>query len=306
MKPLTLHLNARSRSALWGYLFISPFIVGILTFFAVPFIRSIVFSVSELQLTEESYRLIPIGLENYRRALFVHPDYDRVLLESVMQMLTDLPLITIFSFFAASLLNQRFRGRLAARAIFFIPVVLASGVLLQLQTNDLLITTLLNAQSGIDSAEADQGINLGRNLAMILETSRLDPRFVDYVINAVANINRTVNRCGVQILIFLAGLQSIPPSLFEASTMEGATGWENFWKITFPMVSPLILVNVVYSVIDIFVRYDNPMMILVRDVAFSQNDFGMSAAFSWLYFLAVLGILGVISGVFSRRVFYQT
>ena len=299
-------LSAKTKRSLWGYVFISPFIVGILTFFAIPFFQSIVFSVNQLQVTQEGYDLIPIGLANYRRAILVHPEYNRVLFESVMQMLTELPLITIFSFLAASLLNQNFRGRTIARAIFFVPVILTSGVILQLQTQDLIMNQLLMVSSGGDADAVEEGIRIGRDLAMILENARLNPRLVNYVITAVQDINQIVNRTGVQILIFLAGLQSIPPSLYEASTMEGATGWENFWKITFPMVGPLVLVNVVYSVVDIFVRYDNPMMILVRDVAFVQNNYGLSAAFSWIYFLAVLIILGIIAGVFSKRVFYQT
>ncbi|TVQ25338.1 MAG: sugar ABC transporter permease [Spirochaetaceae bacterium] len=294
------------RRAIWGYAFISPFIVGITVFFAIPFVQSIIFSVNELQVTQDGYELIPIGLANYHRAFFIHPQYNRVLLDSVLQMLTELPLIVIFSFLAASLLNQSFRGRTVARAIFFVPVILTSGVLLQLQTQDLLMNALLSAQAGMSADAAREGIMIGRDLAMLLDASRLDPRFVNYVISAVTDINQTVNRTGVQILIFLAGLQSISPSLYEAATIDGATGWEVFWKVTFPMISPLVLVNVIYSVVDIFVRYDNPMMILVRDVAFAQNNYGLSAAFSWVYFLAVLIILGIIASAFSRRVFYQT
>ena len=297
---------AKWRKAVWGYAFISPFVIGIVVFFAIPFFRSIVFSVHELQVTQDGYELIPIALRNYHRAFFIHPAYNRVLFDSILQIATDLPLIVIFSFLAASLLNQSFKGRTLARAIFFVPVILTSGVILQLQTQDLLMNALLSAHAGMDADSMREGITIGRDLAMLLDASRLDPRLVNYVITAVQNINQTVNRTGVQILIFLAGLQSIPPSLYEASTIDGATGWEVFWKVTFPMISPLVLVNVIYSVVDIFIRYDNPMMILVRDVAFAQNNYGLSAAFSWIYFLAVLVILGVIARVFSKRVFYQT
>lgn len=117
-------------------------------------------------------------------------------------------------------------------------------------------------------------------------------------------IYEIVSASGVQILVFLAGLQSISPSLFEASNIEGATGWENFWKITFPMVSPLILVNTVYSIIDSLTNSSNVVMGMIRDTAFASNDFGLSSAMAWLYFLAILAIVGIVVKLVSKVVFY--
>ena len=139
---------------------------------------------------------------------------------------------------------------------------------------------------------------------LLLET-RLHPRFVGYIIDAVDRLYEIVKASGVQILIFLAGLQTISPSLYEASTMEGATGWENFWKITFPMISPLILVNTVYTVIYSFTNPNNPVMEIIKNTAFAESRFGFSSAIAWVYFLVILGILGILIGVISRWVFYH-
>jgi ABC-type sugar transport system permease subunit len=137
----------------------------------------------------------------------------------------------------------------------------------------------------------------------LLQT-RLSTRFIDYIVSAVDRIYDIVSASGVQILIFLAGLQSISPSLFEASNIEGATGWENFWKITFPMVSPLILVNTVYSVIDSLTNSNNTVMELIRDTAFASQDYGMSSAMAWIYFMAILVIVGLVMWIISKLVFY--
>ena len=135
--------------------------------------------------------------------------------------------------------------------------------------------------------------------------SGLPPQLVLYVIAAIDQIYDIIISSGVQILIFLAGLQTISPSLYEASNIEGATGWENFWKITFPMVSPLILVNILYSVIDNFTHPANQVMQMIRDIAFFRNEYGLSATLAWIYFLVIFVILTIVMWVISRNVFYQ-
>ena len=123
-----------------------------------------------------------------------------------------------------------------------------------------------------------------------------------YLTGAVDRIYDIVSQSGVQILIFLAGIQTISPQLYEAAKIEGATGYEAFWKITFPMVSPLILVNVIYTVIDSFAN--NAATDLIREVGFSNFNFGLSAAMAWIYFIAVALILLISTYLISKRVFY--
>lgn len=293
-------LSLTSKRAMMGYAFISPYIIGLIAFFMVPIVQSFIFSLNRFEVVEDGYVLIPNGFDYYYRALFVHPDFVRNLVESILDMVYNVPLIIIFSFFAANLLNQKFRGRAAARAFFFLPVILMSGIMRTVDSGDLLQSSL-----GLTQTNSGQGSVQAIELARVLFQTRLDPRFIDYIIGAVERIYDIVSASGVQILIFLAGLQSIPPSLFEASNIEGATGWENFWKITFPMISPLILVNTVYTVIDTLTNSSNSVMELIEQVAFSQNNYGFSSAMAWIYFLSVMIVVLIITGIISRSVFYQ-
>lgn len=292
-------LNLNRKRAMMGYLFVLPFIIGLITFFLVPLIQSFIFSINKLEVVEGGYNLLPVGLSNYNRALRVHATYARELVKSVLYMLANVPLIIIFSFFAANLLNQKFKGRSLARAIFFLPVILTSGVMLVIDSVDLLQSSL-----GMTQTDGQEGAFRAVELARLLLRSRLSPTFIDHIISAVDSIYEIVSASGVQILVFLAGLQSISPSLFEASNIEGATGWENFWKITFPMVSPLILVNTVYSIIDSLTNSSNVVIGMIRDTAFASNDYGLSSAMAWLYFLAILAIVGIVVKLVSIVVFY--
>jgi len=299
-------MTLMKKKALMGYLFVMPFIVGFLLFFLYPFIRSFIFSINRLEVTEEGYRLIPIMFDNYYHALFVDPNFNRVLFESVQQMLTVVPSIIIFSFFAANLLNQKFRGRAIARAIFFLPVIMTSGVIIAAERNDLL-QNMMAMSSTPEQASLEMGAlgNLGFGFRNLLMQSGLPPQLVLFVISAIDQIYEIIIGSGVQILIFLAGLQTISPSLFEASNIEGATGWENFWKITFPMVSPLILVNTLYSVIDNFTHPSNQVMEMIRDIAFFRNEYGLSASLAWIYFVVIFMVLAIVMWIISRNVFYQ-
>jgi len=297
----TMHMAMEKRRAIAGYVFISPFLIGLLFFFLYPMVQSIIFSFHSIQIGTQGYEMTGAGFSNYYRAFMVHPTFRRVLVESILQMLTDVPLIIIFSFFAANLINQKFRGRAVARAIFFLPVILTSGIILAVENNDL----LLGIMSGAIQQETAAGAVRALELRTLLLETRLHPRFVGYIIDAVDRLYEIVKASGVQILIFLAGLQTISPSLYEASTMEGATGWENFWKITFPMISPLILVNTVYTVIYSFTNPNNPVMEIIQNTAFAESRFGFSAAVAWVYFLVILGILGILIGIISRWVFYH-
>ncbi|MGB3989182.1 MAG: hypothetical protein WBL32_01435, partial [Acetivibrionales bacterium] len=163
-------LNLNRKRAMMGYLFVLPFIIGLITFFLVPLIQSFIFSINKLEVVEGGYNLLPVGLSNYNRALRVHATYARDLVESVLYMLTNVPLIIIFSFFAANLLNQKFKGRSLARAIFFLPVILTSGVMLVIDSGD-----LLQAAYGIAQPEPQEGAFRAVELARLLLRSRLSP-----------------------------------------------------------------------------------------------------------------------------------
>jgi|AGTN01.2.fsa_nt_gi ABC-type sugar transport systems, permease components len=181
------------------------------------------------------------------------------------------------------------------------PVILASGVIARLDIKDV----LLNAVRAAGNFEYSENMLNTVELYRLLLQMKMDRGFITYIIGAVDRIYMMVNSTGVQILIFLAGLQTIPPSLFEASNIEGATGWENFWKITFPMMGPQILTATVYSVIDALTRENNELIVMIKDIAFAQSNFGLSAAMAWVYFSFIIVLVAVLFGLLSRRIFYH-
>ncbi|MFC4388613.1 carbohydrate ABC transporter permease [Gracilibacillus marinus] len=287
------------RRGRWGWVFIGPWLIGFIFLFAIPLFQSIRYSFSELKLTPDGMQLNFLGLTNYKTAFQEHVDYNRTLVEALIDMLVNVPLIVIFSLIIATILNQKFRGRMLARAIFFLPVILASGVIASIESGDYLQSAMMMSSED----ESGNGLQSYELEKMLIETG-IPLVIVEYLTGAVNRIYEIVSSSGVQIIIFLAGLQAIPAQLYEASKIEGATGYESFWKITFPMISPLILTNVIYSVIDSFTN--NNMTILIQDTAFSKFDFGLSAAMSWIYFLMIGVILLVTTYLISKKVFYQT
>lgn len=294
-------LTLSQRKSAVGLLFISPFLIGFIFFFATPLYQSLVYSFSNLTVTATGFTLDFIGMDNYNKALKVDPDFIPNLLKTIVQMVSKVPVIIIFSFFAASLLNQKFKGRGFARSVLFLPVILTSGIIMSMEHSDLLLSS---AQS-VAEEEIERGSSSMMTLfqfRQLLYSINIPIPIVSFIVLAVDQIYEVVIASGVQILIFLAGLQSIPRSLYEASTMDGATGWENFWKITFPMVSPLILVNMVYTVINTFTSPGNEMMSMIQSTIFSQSQFGFGSAMAWLYFLATALILAIFSIIVMKLI----
>ncbi|WP_339241813.1 sugar ABC transporter permease [Paenibacillus sp. FSL R5-0517] len=298
MKIKKLSLEQKNRY--YGLYFILPWFLGFLFLFMVPLISSFRYSLSNLQVSNEGFSLEYIGLGNFREALFSHESYVRMLTESVLDIVVNTPLIIIFSLFFAVILNQKFHGRVLARAIFFLPVILASGIIASIENGDLMQSVVRNAN---DMTGGGLSVMKNLDLTIMLLESGMSPILVEYLTGAVSRIYEIVSQSGVQILIFLAGLQSISPSLYEAAKIEGSTGYEAFWKITFPMLSPLILTNLVYTIVDSFIRDQTSR--LVVDTAFKSFNFGLSAAMSWIYFAVIALILWVTTAIVSRKVFYQ-
>lgn len=292
-------LTLRQRDNLYGYIFILPFVIGFILFVLAPVIQSIILSVTEVTVTSTGFTTTYIGFENYYFALRVHADFLRQLVEVMGIMLLNVFWIIVFSFFAALLLNQKFPGRLVFRIIFFLPVVMASGVILQLEIQDYMMA-IIGEQVVENYAVIDPQV-----MAAFLMRLQVPEKFMEYIAMAVDGIASIVNSSGIQILIFLAGLQSISPSLYEASQVEGATGWENFWLITLPMVSPLILTNIIYTIIDFFISTSNSLIQLIRNTTTQGAGFGVSAAMSWIYFAAICVVLGIVYLIFNRLVFYH-
>ncbi|GAF66599.1 carbohydrate ABC transporter permease [Alkalihalobacillus trypoxylicola] len=283
----------------WGILFVTPWLLGFVFFFLVPLLTSLQYSFSNIEASAEGIKVTFIGFSNFIEALTVNTNFNRQLIESIMNIVINVPLIIIFSLFIAVLLNQKFFGRSLARSIFFLPVILASGVILSLESTSLVQEiNQQNANSG-GLANALGAFELQR----LMLRAGMNEYIVLYLTGAVERIYEIVSQSGVQILIFLAGIQTISPQLYEASKIEGATGYEAFWKITLPMVSPLILVNLIYTIIDSFSR--SPVTELIMSTGFDSFNFGLSSAMAWLYFVSIMLILTISTYLISKKVFYQ-
>ncbi|MFD1134405.1 carbohydrate ABC transporter permease [Paenibacillus urinalis] len=295
-------ITLTQKRSLVGFSFILPWLFGFVFLFAVPLIQSINFSFNELKVVQGGYELNFIGLQNFKEALFVNANFNRILTESVGTMAWTVPMILFFSLFSAVLLNQKFRGRVIARAIFFLPVLLASGAISAAETAGLISLTG-SSEIAQELGKMQSGFNT-LSLITMLENAGLPIWIIDYIVDAVTRIYEIIRSSGVQILIFLAALQSVPSTMYEVARMEGATAYESFWKITFPMVSPLILTNIIYTIIDSF--SNSTVTQTIYETAFRTQDFGLSAAMSWLYTLVVSLILVVIGITVSRKVFYHS
>mgnify|MGYP001123731058 CR=1 FL=1 len=290
------------KNAVAGYLFIAPFILGFILFMVVPLGQSLLMTFNEVVPMSDGtgFSMSWAGIKNYKDAFTVDPEFVPFLISEVTTMLVNTPATLIFSFFIALLLNQNFKGRGAVRAIFFLPVILSSGVIVGVEYNNALLQDMKEVIADTSNDASITGV-----LEKILVTSDSSPisMMFWYVFDIINKVYDIAIASGIQIIMFLSALQTISPSMFEAAKIEGCTAWESFWKITFPMVSSMILVNVVYTVIDFFLKTDNTVMTKISEEVGKLN-YGFSSAMAWVYFLCVIVILGVVSLIISKRVYY--
>ena len=291
------------KTARAGWIFSLPFVIGfILIYFPILFesIKLSFFDINPLIRGELKF----VGFQNYSDALFLSfegQEFAPILLEGLTQMVLDIPSILIFSLFMAVLLNQKMAGRALFRAILFVPVIISTGIMENINAQDI---NSSHMSGGIDtnSGEGAGAFVAATDLSWLFGSGALEG-LTDIVADMINNIFNIVNRSGVQMLIFLSGLQSISPAIYESCQIDGASAWETFWKITFPMISPMILVNAVYTIIDSFTTNSNTVMQFIKSVY--TTDPYTSSAMSWLYFLIVIAIVAIFAAVFSMFVFYQ-
>ena len=290
----------------FGLVFLTPWLIGFLMFFLYPFLRAVLLSLQKVTfLSDGGFSTAFIGVDNYLVALTKDEKFLPLAAGSILDLFINVPVCLIFSFFVAVLLRQKFRGNSLVKAIFFLPVILGTGVFLSVQTDTSAVSGMAldsAMQDGIGSMQMLQSMNL----VNILQDIGIPASVTEYITGPVDRIYNVISLSGVQIFIFLAGLNAISPSVYEAAYIEGASGWVAFWKITFPMVSPVIVVNVVYSLIDNFTMSTNETMTYIFDTAFSNFDYGLSSAMAWLYCLVLAIIVGIAMLVISKRVVYQS
>lgn len=305
-------ISYEKKKGLYGYVFIALWIIGTIYMFIIPLIVSVKYSLSATEVASaNNYTNFPgmtgpgiycewNNFQNYIDLFTSDQDYVPNLIESLSAMPGDTFMILVFSLFIALLLSQNFKGRGLARAIFFIPVLVATGPVLSIINGDM-------GSQGVGDASQFSSlfqVNMVDSFLEFMGFSNISQSVADNLGKIASELFNLIWRCGIQTIIFLSALQQIPTSAKEAAQMEGATGWEFFWKITLPTISPMILANIIYTVIDCFIDSANPVMQQV--VAKSTAQFhGLSAAMAWTYFLIVGVALGIVTAIVSKFVFYQ-
>lgn len=296
-KKAKKHLSLKAQHAKWAWVFLAPWLIGIAVFFVWPMAQSVVYSVSRLTITADGFQLDWVGMDNYSylftKDTFFLPNLTQALGEVIPSVL----MITAFSLFIAVILKEKFIGRSAARTVFFFPVMIASGV----------IITILKEQVMMSVSTSDD------TAAYLFQAPDLVKTFAsfglpDFVLTSITDI---VNgffdltwKSGVQMLLLLSAINNIPQSFYEAAVLDGAGAWVKFWKITFPAITPSLLVVIIYTVIDSFLDYDNLVMSMIRDY-YQNNNYTYSATIGVIYFVCILAFVGLVSLVMRKLVVYM-
>ncbi len=290
------------RRALYGYLFILPFIIGFIFFMLKPLVQSLNMALSDVTISTQGFELAYNHFANFKRAFLIDAEFNRMLVEGIVQMFFRSIATIVFSFFVALLLNQNFKGRTLARSIFFLAVILSSGVLVGLENNNSLMAQLKDT---IEEAGSANTITQVLEKVLVPNTQGLggiSSKMFAKVFEIIDAIYDVAMASGIQIIIFLSGLQNISPSMFEAAQMEGCTAWESLCKITVPMVSPLLPVCWVYTIVDFFMKSDNQIMTKINDNVIALQ-YGFGSAMAWAYFIVCIALIGISSLIISKVVY---
>ncbi len=292
MKNKNKHRGIESLKSRYGLMFVSPWIIGFILFFAIPLLQSIIYSFSKVLVTEGGIVNEFAGLTNYKYILLEDPNYTNNLTSSLSQFLTSLPFILLISLVLALLLNQNFRGRLFFRALYFMPVIIASGVV---------ITILFKTTSSdiTDSTVSDSLTGSMFSIEDLIRFLDLPAGVSKYVSSIMNNILDLIWSSGIQTVLFIAGLQSIPSSLYEVSKVEGATKWEEFWFITFPMLHRVTLLVAVFTMVELIVSNQMPIVSKAFNLMTSGN-YDETSAMLWTYFIVVGVIMAVLVLLYNK------
>ena len=265
-------LRPRTRSTITGTLFFLPWLIGFFAITAYPLVYSLVICFNQVQIKPGAIELKPIGWEYFRQAFAVDTEYPTKLLASLASVLLGTPLVVVFSLVIALLLNRKFRGRTVYRIVFFLPVVIMSGPVM---------SELMTESSAMSINMDIMGL---RSILM-----KLDYGWARILMTFLSNFVRILWFCGVQIIVFLAGLQKVDRNMYEAAAIDGATAWEAFWKITLPHLRPIILLNAIYTIIEMGTAADDAtngkIVGAIRDIA---RPYSYAAVLSWIYAFGLL------------------
>ncbi len=295
MKRFQRKTGIERLKARYGCQFVAHWVVGLVLFFIIPIVNSLRYSFSEMAVTGEGIHMAFAGVRHYRDMLVSNGLYINNLVAALADMFTSLPIIMALSLILAVVLNQKFRGRLVARAIFFLPVIIASGVVINILKSGYIHAPLFNVTSG---AEYEYGGLIDFN--EILSNLQLPQQVTALFSKYLSNVFDLIWSCGIQLVLFLSGLQSIPTQLYEVSKIEGATKWEEFWYLTVPMLKDVILLVMVYTMIELFTAIDNPVIAQAYSIMKNDQIYDSSSAMLWGYFLVVGAVMGLVLLIYNR------
>ncbi len=289
-------LSYERKKSYYGYAFISLWAVGFIFLFLLPFITSVRYSLSSVTIKQGYVGLKACGFNNFVNLFVKNPDFLPAFTETVTTVAAKSPLIIIFSLFIAVVLNQKFKGRTFFRAVFFLPVIIAGGIAIEIINGNYFLGL-------ISSGNRSNALFQSQSIAASLTSAGIPQTAVDYILKTVEEIFGLVWNSGIQILIFIAGLQSIPSTLYEVANVEGSNGWTTFWKITVPMLAPMLVVNIFYTVVDNMISYSNSMFKLIDDYM-NALKFDQAAAMSVICFAVIFIAVVLIYIIGNRYVYY--
>lgn len=277
-----------------GLAFLSPWLIGVTIFFLIPLVSSVGYIFCDIKFSSEGLVATFCGLDNIKDVYLTRAYPIQCIAEAIGSTLVNLVVITLLSFFLAVLLNMQFKGRTVFRTVFSLPVIVASGALLQLFRADLSASSLMEEATTIFQ---------GTGMEEILLSFGLSADLIESFIGVINTALDLIWRCGVQTLLFLSGMQSIPSYLSEVCDLDGATAWQKFWKVTVPLTTPYLIINVVYTIVDSATYYDNPVM---QEVGwkFDALEFGYCNALSFGYCITTVIMVALIYKFLSKRVVY--
>lgn len=280
-------LTNLQRDAIGGYLFFLPWIIGFLIFTLYPMIFSIEMSFSEVTVRPGEIFLEWQAGKYYDHAWNVDTTFKLQLGNAMLFICCSTPVVLVFALIVALLLNKEFPGRTFFRMVFFVPVIIMSGPV---------ITNLLSGHS----------VEFKEQLPSVYELLQSMPEFISKPsIFILDELTLILWFSGVPILIFMVGLQRVSPDIYEAANIDGAGGWEKFWKITLPHLAPMMVISAVYTVVELSDYSELGVNQKITSAMFDTTRlYSFSAAMSWIYFLCVLAVLLALFLIitwFSRR-----
>ena len=276
----------------YGRICVFPWVIGLVLFFGLPIIQSVIYSFSKVSLTTGGLKTSLVGLKNFKYIFAQDADYLDYIAAAVVKFLYSFPVIIIISLILALMLNQKFRGRIFFRALYFLPVIIASGAVLEV--------ILSSVSEGVSNIKTDESVAMAMfDVNEIVESLGLPQKLGAYFVTVINGIMNMIWSCGVQTVLFISGMQTIPPLLYEVSKVEGATKWEEFWFITFPMLSRVTVLVSVFSMVELMTSQSNTVMRQAYTFMRSQN-YGEGSAMLWSYFVVIGAIMAIVIGAYSR------